>query len=425
MDFIYALQNALERVISFIPNILWALILFLLALAVAAIVKKLAKKLMVKAKLDEKLSKGQEKESDYGEKRLDDISQLIYYLVVLFFIPSIFSALNLTVLSSPISSMMNNLFAYLPNLIGAGIVLYIGYFVAKIVKDLSFAFFRAVKVDRWLDKVSPQDQAGTPVQEKKTSLASILSKLLFGLVLIPVITAGLEMLSIQSLTQPILLVLNKIMDMVPNVLVATALIIIGYYVAGFVAKLLEGFLERVGINKIFDWMKSPGKRQMVKVNLASIIGGLVRVIILLFIIVEALSILRLDVLNVIGASIIGYLPLLISGLLIIGLGLVAGTLVQGLINKYMESPFTAAIAKYTIIVFAVFMTLAQIRFASTIVNVAFLLILGGLSVAFALAFGLGGRDFAGRQLDRFEEKVQEENKKPVPKDNIIDKIDKA
>lgn len=59
------------------------------------------------------------------------------------------------------------------------------------------------------------------------------------------------------------------------------------------------------------------------------------------------------------------------------------------------------------------MTLEQIKFASTIVNLAFLLVLGGLSVAFALAFGLGGRDFASRQLEKIEKKIKEEDNKII------------
>nr|WP_316046398.1 hypothetical protein [Planococcus glaciei] len=62
---------------------------------------------------------------------------------------------------------------------------------------------------------------------------------------------------------------------------------------------------------------------------------------------------------------------------------------------------------------AIFMTLDQLNFATNIVNLAFLFIIAGLAVAFAIAFGIGGRDFAKRQLDKFEAKAQEEDKKPT------------
>jgi hypothetical protein len=58
------------------------------------------------------------------------------------------------------------------------------------------------------------------------------------------------------------------------------------------------------------------------------------------------------------------------------------------------------------------MTLDQLQFASMIVNTAFLFIMGGLAVAFALAFGLGGREFAKTQLQKLDNKIEEETINP-------------
>ena len=132
---------------------------------------------------------------------------------------------------------------------------------------------------------------------------------------------------------------------------------------------------------------------------------------MLFITVEALNVLKLEVLNNIGTAIILYIPLLVSGLLIIILGTLAGYFVESIIVKHVNSPISGKIAKYIIIVFAIFMTLEQIKFASTIVNTAFLLILGSLAVAFAVAFGIGGRDFARRQLDKLDRSIDVQDDK--------------
>src|SRR5699024_7735668 len=224
---------------------------------------------------------------------------------------------------------------------------------------------------------------------------------------------ALETLSIVTLTEPILIVLNNVMRMVPNIFVAIILIVLGYYIAQFISKVLEDLLTRAGIEKVFHWIDESTDGNIPKFNLSKIIANIVQIVIILFMTVEALRVLKLDVLNTIGYAVIAYLPLLISGFIIIGVGILAGYLVENLINKYANSPFAAAITKYMIIVFAVFMTLEQIKFASTIVNIAFLLVLGGLSVAFALSFGLGGREFAKRQLEKFENKVEEDNNKEI------------
>ncbi len=65
--------------------------------------------------------------------------------------------------------------------------------------------------------------------------------------------------------------------------------------------------------------------------------------------------------------------------------------------------FTAIIAKYIIIVVAIFMTLNQLGVATSIVNAAFIIILGALAIAFAVAFGIGGRDFAANTLKKIED----------------------
>lgn len=418
----YEVRNMFDSILLYIPNILKALILFLIAWGIAVLVKNLLQKALVKMKVGDHLSKGRNPADPvYGKEKVRSISQIAYFLVFLLFLPSILDALDMESVSGPISNMMQNLLAFIPRLIGAGIILFIGFFIAKIIRDLTFKFLQTVNVDKWYNKLSPSLATDNVTQEQKFTLADVLSKVVFGIILIPVITMALETLNIRTLTEPILLVLNKTMQMIPNIFVAILLVVLGYYIATFVSQILEQLLARMGIEKVYAWMERNTEGDIPRFNLSKIIASIVKVLIILFMTVEALRVLQLDVLNTIGYSIISYIPLVISGLLIIGLGIIGGYFVEGLINKYAKSPFSAAIAKYIIIIFAVFMTLEQIKFASTIVNIAFLLVLGGLSVAFALAFGLGGRDFANRQLEKFEKKVEKGNKKPLTKTNPIDK----
>src|SRR5699024_12737852 len=95
---------------------------------------------------------------------------------------------------------------------------------------------------------------------------------------------------------------------------------------------------------------------------------------------------QLDVLNNIGNAILVYLPFLVSALIILGLGFFVANLLSQWIRKYANSPLSATIVKYIIIVFAVFMTLDQLQFAKTIVNTGFLLVLGGYMIVFAIAY---------------------------------------
>ena len=65
-------------------------------------------------------------------------------------------------------------------------------------------------------------------------------------------------------------------------------------------------------------------------------------------------------------------------MIILALGLIGGNLISKLINKSTGNAMLAEIVKYLVIIVSVFMTLDQLNFAQSIVNVAFLLILGAL-----------------------------------------------
>lgn len=140
-------------------------------------------------------------------------------------------------------------------------------------------------------------------------------------------------------------------------------------------------------------------------------GWIVTTLIGLFFLVEALSVLNLEILNTIGGAIIAYLPLVLSASIILALGFVGGNIISSVIVKSTGNRFFGEIVKYLLIIVAVFMTLDQLNFAQSIVNAAFLLILGAVAVAFAISFGIGGRSFAEKQLSKFEQKVRSEDNK--------------
>lgn len=148
------------------------------------------------------------------------------------------------------------------------------------------------------------------------------------------------------------------------------------------------------------------------IDLAKLTGQLVAALIGLFFLVEALNALNLEMLNTIVSAVIAYLPNILFAAIIIGLAFIGGQMLASGIKSTTGSKFAGELVKYIVIVFALFMALDQLNFGSNIVNLAFLFIIGGLAVAFALSFGLGGRDFARKQLERADQKIEKESSKP-------------
>ena len=122
----------------------------------------------------------------------------------------------------------------------------------------------------------------------------------------------------------------------------------------------------------------------------------------IFFIVESFSVLHLQVVTDIGSAIIGYLPYVLAAVLILMACYVVNAIIQKALRKG-EHTGAALVSKCAIYTIGVFMVLNELGIAGEIVNTAFILIVAALAVAFAISFGIGGREFAGRMLKRLED----------------------
>lgn len=406
----YTVTTMFNDLLLSIPNVIKAILILLIAWGVAIIAKAIFEKALVKIGAGRAIARTPlVQDEEAGNGLLQSIGKLVYFLVFILFLPAVFNALNMTEVSTPISNMMSQFLNFIPNLFAATIIVVIGVFVAKLVKELFKRFFEALNLDKWFRKINP-DQIDT--EASQTTLSTVLANIIYVIVLIPFITIGLEALNISTISHPIESVLNDVLALIPNIFVAIILVVVGYYIGKLLGNLLTNLLDSVGFGKIFESLGFSNTQKATTFNIAGFLGTVVQVLIILFFTVEALNIINLKVLNTIGAAIIGYLPFILSALVILGVGLFLANVVGNWVKNNTNSPISAILLKSVIIVFAVFMTLEQLHFATSIVNKAFLLILGGLMVAFAISFGIGGRDFAAKQLDKVDKVIGKKDVNP-------------
>ncbi|HIY57222.1 MAG TPA: mechanosensitive ion channel [Candidatus Tetragenococcus pullicola] len=412
-DLSYSIYSGFDTFMAFLPTLLGVIALLLVAWIVATLVRKGVDKGLKAAKFDRLLTKwGVTSSDEQAKDTIGSIAKALYYLIWLLFLPGILGMLGLNAISEPITNMLNSVLVFLPKLFAAAVIFGIGTFIARFVKDLVFNLLSAVDIDKWISKLTNSETSsedGSPSENQKRTLAKVLSNIVYIIILVPIITVALETLQIHSISEPIVLVLNQLVAAIPNIIVAVILIAFGMVLAKFIADLIAGLLQGTGINQLNKYLKTPGQ-ETPSTDLAKVVGQIVQVVLNTFFVVEAFNVLNLEVLNTIGQAIIGYLPLVLSALLIMGLGVIGGTLLGNFIIQTTGRKMSGNIVKYILIVVSVFMGLDQLKFATSIVNFAFLLILGGLSVAFALSFGIGGRDFAKHQLERLEDKMDKEKK---------------
>lgn len=391
-----------EMFASFLSTGAWsvikAVLLLILALIVAKIAKSLIIKLLTKTKISYLLEKTGKLETQ--ETIISFVGKLIYLLVFLLFVPGIFECLGMNAVSSPILNVLNTMWGYLPNVLAAAVILCVGFFVAKLVRELLVPVFDKIKVNRL------QEKAGMEVADS-AKLSNTLAYIVYVLILIPVIITALRVLNISAISDPAIAMLNIIFTYIPSILAALVIIVIGCMVAKFAGNIVKSLIASAGLDAKLASLLD-GKAG--KFELSKTIGMTVQIVMIVFFAVESLNVLHLQVITNIGAAVIGYLPYVLAAVLILTACYVCNAIAQKALKKNGHTTYAVA-CQCAIYLIGGFMVLSELGIAKEIVNTVFIVIVAAVAVAFAISFGVGGREFAGRSLKKLEakfEKVPEE-----------------
>ncbi len=390
--------------------VLQAVILLIIAFIAAGIARWLVRKLLSKTKLSE----AEEKASSSALAKPDTkvktkmslgsfISNLVYFIVFMLFVPGIFSSLGVMGVSEPITSFLVTILTYLPNIIGAAIVLAVGILIASLVRMLLVPVFEKLKINKL------QEKAGMEVTDEG-KLSQTLAFIVYVLILIPVVIVALDVLDISVISEPAQAMLSIVISFIPNIVAALILIWLGMLIGKFAGALVRKLIASSGMDKkIRDLI---GEEKFPKFVLSAAVGLIVQILVDIFFIVQGLSVLNLTVFDDIGLTIIHYLPNVVAAALIFGVAFLLANGVEKLLTKNGFKSY-GKIVHVLIMIVAVFMILNQLGIATILVNTAFILALGAVAVAFAIAFGIGGRDFAKKQLgdlDQAIDKIKKDSK---------------
>ena len=386
-----------------LPDILFGILFLVIAIIAGYIVKNLIVKGAKALKLDQKFGDSAKEANSIPEL----LGKLGFILTVLFFLPGIFDRFGLNNISAPLTGMLGTFLGYIPRLIGAALLLFLGFVIAKIVQQLTMGFLERVKVDKLKDKMGLTDP-NAPDEPSKNALsfADLGGKVLYVIVLIPFIIAALEVLNIDAITDPAVTMLTSITSIIPQILAAGILILIGIFIAKLVGDLVENIIDGFGISdKVADVMDEP---RATGFDLGRVVGIVVKALIILFFTVQAFDLIGLTIFQTIGGAVIAYLPMILSALLILLGGYVLGSVAKRfIVDTLPQARFAAMIIKGVIITIAALMALSHLGIGALFVETLFIAIIVASAVAFAIAFGIGGRDFARNTLQKLEKNMEE------------------
>ncbi|MCA4309570.1 mechanosensitive ion channel [Acinetobacter baumannii] len=393
-------SNMVNQVLVYIPNIIAAVVVGFIGWIVARLVRAGVTNVLSRTQLDDKLS------SEVGVGGISqNIGEILYWLVLLLFLPIVLSILGLTGLLIPVQNMVNDAVAFLPNIFIAGVIVFVGYILAKIVRGI---------VEGLINSLGVQSQAEKIGLFKNSNVGKFLGSFVFAIIIITTLIVAFEALGIETISQPATAMLNEILQAIPNIIAAGLILLVAYIVSRFVGRLVAELIAGTGVDEIPA--KLDVQRFLGQTKVSNAVGWLIVFFTMLFAVSEAADRFGFDQISGLIAMFIHFGANILLGAVILVIGFWLANVVANVVQRgeYNSSRWLGSLVRVLIIGLVLALGLRAMGIADSIVNLAFGLTLGAVAVAFALAFGLGGRQPAERLLSDLLDKAKKEASQPNP-----------
>ncbi|MFA5284077.1 MAG: mechanosensitive ion channel [Smithellaceae bacterium] len=212
------------------------LVLAVIAWLLASIVHKIVDKALSKTTLDEKLSEHAGMAPVSG-----GLSQVLFWLIILLFVPAIMGALQMDGLLDPFREMISKVLDFLPNIVAAAVIGFVGWILATVLRNLTTNLLRTAGIDKIGQNVGLSESM---------RLSSVLGLLVFVAVFLPALVATLDALKIEVISKPATDMLSMFFESVPHIIAAGLILVITWLVASFASRLLASLLNSLGFNNL-------------------------------------------------------------------------------------------------------------------------------------------------------------------------------
>ena len=209
--------------------------------------------------------------------------------------------------------------------------------------------------------------------------------------------------------------LNRFISFLPALVGAALILIVGWFLSGFFANLIERGLKAVGLegaverSGVGDFVRRSGT----KLTVSGVIAKLIKYSIFLIFVQAAANVLGIPQLTEIINRIILFVPNVVVAMAIIVIGSLIARFLAALVRSSVSelgagSPnLLATLTQYIILGFSIIAAIDQLGIAATLINTLLIGLIGSVALAVGLAFGLGGRDVAAQITQKWYESSQD------------------
>lgn len=376
---------------EWLPRLVNVAVFFAIAWLIASVLRFLVVKVLEFTRLDERLG-----EKVTGKKTTSNVNQSIgravFWLTFLIFMPSILGSLGLGETATSVQTLVNQLLGYIPGIIGATIILVLGTLLARIVRQIVTGFLEGVGVDNLGERV------GFSNAKNSQPLSALLGTVVYVIIMVTVIGQALAALNLDVLTNISEQILGSLTGAILAMLGAVVILGIAYYLAKFVSDIVTSLLAGIGFDRLPEAL---GFKTAKGANLSGVAGYVVLVYVMLFAVQGTAETFGLASIAAIVGSLITLGGNVLLAIVIFMVGIYLANVASNVITTAggEDASFLANIARWGILIFVagIALTQAGVPLAGQTITI----ILYAIGAAAALAFGLGGRDAAAKQLDNW------------------------
>ncbi len=384
-----------NQIAGYVPHLVAGTVLVLVAVLAATALRAIVNRVLDVTGLDEKISSG----AGMAPMR-KSVGNMLFWLVILLFLPAILDAYNLSGLLDPVKAMVSKALEMLPNVFAAFVIGFAGWLIGKVLAGLVTNILVAAGADQAAHRL------GLDIDVR---VSQVVGTLVLIFVFIPALIAALDALRIEAIARPATDMLGKLLAAVPNIVAAALILSVTYYVAKFAAGLLARLLTGIGFDALPEKLGLAGVLGS-GVQPARLVSMLVLFFAMLFATVEAANRLEFTQVRDVVTLFVKFGGDVLLGAVILTVGFWLANVAHNAIRRAdtTRSEVLAKIARFAILGLVIAMGLRAMGIADDIVNLAFLLTFGAVAVAVALSFGFGGREAAGRQMEYWLAKLRKE-----------------
>jgi hypothetical protein len=392
-----AIQTPLGGLLAdWLGRLISVAVFLLVAWLVASVLRILVVRVLEWTRLDERLGERAQTTTKKGAAPApnvnESIGRAVFWLTFLIFIPSILGSLGLGETATSVQALVNQLLGYVPGIIAAVVILVLGALFARIVRQIVTGFLEGVGADRLGERV------GLSAAQSAMPLSTLLGTVVYVIIMVTVIGQALAALNLDVLTNISEQVLGSVTAAILGVLGAAVILGIAYYVAKFVGDVAASISAGIGINRL---PAALGFKTAKGGELSSVIGYVVMVVVMLIAVQGTAQFIGLTAIAELVATLMTFGGQVLFGIVIFLAGLYLANLASSVIMSAggSDAAFLANFARWAILIFVAVLALTQV--GVPLVGDTLQIVLWAIGAAFALAFGLGGRDAAAAQLEKW------------------------